>query len=409
MKTSTRIQLSTMMFLQYCAWGAWYGQMSKYMTNQLGATGDQVGQAYAAFSIAMIAAPFFVGILADRFFSAQKVMAWLNLAGAGILFWVLQIDDPDMFFWAILLYCLTFTPTISLAISISMQQMENSEKEFPSIRVLGTIAWIVIVNIVGFMGVGGEVVIFEFTMWFSIILGVFSFFLPKTPPTSEGPVSIGQILGKDALVLLKEKSYLIFFISSIIICIPLAFYYTWGNPAITDAYIFSFPDADPTGFKVENKMSLGQASEVIFMLILPILYVRLGIKKIIIVGLVAWIIRFVFFGFGNADSLEWMFYIAILLHGICYDFFFVSGQIYTDRKAGPKIKSQAIGLITLATYGVGMFIGSLVSGWVKDAYTYEEVTNWTGVWLFPAYIVAAVLIFVVIFFHEKGKVVTIEE
>ncbi|MEQ9218116.1 MAG: MFS transporter [Cyclobacteriaceae bacterium] len=409
MKTSTRLQLSTMMFLQYCAWGAWYGQMSKYMTNQLGATGDQVGQAYAAFSIAMIAAPFFVGILADRFFSAQKVMGWLNLAGAVILFWVLQIDDPNTFFWAILLYCLTFTPTISLAISISMQQMENSEKEFPSIRVLGTIAWIVIVNIVGFMGIGGEVVIFEFTMWFSIVLGVFSFFLPKTPPTSEGPVSIGQILGKDALVLLKEKSYLIFFISSIVICIPLAFYYTWGNPAITDAYIFSFPDADPTGFKVENKMSLGQASEVIFMLILPILYVRLGIKKIIIVGLIAWIIRFVFFGFGNADSLEWMFYVAILLHGICYDFFFVSGQIYTDRKAGPKIKSQAIGLITLATYGVGMFIGSLVSGWVKDAYTYEEVTNWTGVWLFPSYIVAVVLVFVVIFFHEKGKVVTIEK
>ncbi|XOV94560.1 MAG: MFS transporter [Bacteroidota bacterium] len=409
MNIQTRFLLSTMMFLQYCAWGAWYGQMSKYMTNVLGATGDQVGQAYAAFSIAMIAAPFFVGILADRFFAAQKVMAWLNLAGAVILFWVINIDDPDLFFWAILLYCLTFTPTISLAISISMQHMENSEKEFPSIRVLGTIAWIVIVNIVGFMGIGGDVTIFTFTMYFSVALGIFSFFLPSTPPSSDGKVSIGQILGKDALVLLKEKSYLIFFISSIIICIPLAFYYTWGNPAITDAYILSFPDADPTGFKVENKMSLGQVSEVLFMLILPFLYVRLGIKKIMIVGLLAWIIRFSFFGFGNADSLEWMFYIAILLHGICYDFFFVSGQIYTDRKAGPKIKSQAIGLITLATYGIGMFIGSLVSGWVKDVYTHEQVTNWMGVWLFPAYITAAVLLFVFLFFHEKGKVVTIEK
>lgn len=397
-----------MMFLQYCAWGAWYGQMSKYMTNQLGATGDQVGQAYAAFSIAMIAAPFFVGILADRFFSAKKVMGVLNLLGAAILFWVIQVQDPDVFFWAMLLYCLTFTPTISLAVSISMQQMENSEKEFPSIRVLGTIAWIVIVNIVGFMGIGGEVTIFEFTMWFSIALGIFSFFLPSTPPSSEGSVSIGQILGKDALVLLKERSYLIFFIASVIICIPLAFYYTWGNPAITDSYILSFPDQDPTGFKVENKMSLGQVSEVFFMLILPILYVRLGIKRIILVGLIAWIVRFVFFGFGNADSLEWMFYIAILLHGICYDFFFVSGQIYTDRKAGAKIKNQAIGLITLATYGVGMFIGSLVSGWVKDAYTAEQITNWTGVWLFPAYITAAVLVFVLIFFHEKAKVKTVE-
>lgn len=403
MNNITRIQLSTMMFLQYCAWGAWYGQMSKYMTNELGATGDQVGQAYAAFSIAMIAAPFFVGILADRFFSAEKVMGWLNLAGAAILFWLIQVDDPNTFFWVILLYCFTFTPTISLAISISMQQMEKPEKEFPSIRVLGTIAWIVIANVVGFMGIGGDVMIFEFTLWFSIVLGIFSFFLPKTPPSSVGPVSVGQIFGKDAMVLLKDKAYLIFFISSIIICIPLAFYYTWANPALTDAYIFSFPDANPTGFKIENKMSLGQVSEVVFLLILPFLYVRLGIKRIIIIGLAAWIIRFIFFGFGTADNLEWMFYVAILLHGICYDFFFVSGQIYTDAKAGPTIKSQAIGLITLATYGIGMFIGSLVSGWVKDAYTVEEITNWTGVWLFPAYIVAAVLIFVAIFFHEKKK------
>ncbi len=403
MKLTTRFQLSTMMFLQYCAWGAWYGQMSKYMTNELGATGDQVGQAYAAFSIAMIAAPFFVGILADRLFSAQKVMGWLNLAGAAVLFWLIQVDDPNTFFWVILLYCFTFTPTISLAISISMQQMKSPEKEFPSIRVLGTIAWIVIANVVGFMGIGGDVMIFEFTIWFSIVLGIFSFFLPKTPPSSDGPISFGQILGKDALVLLKDKAYLIFFISSIIICIPLAFYYTWANPALTDAYIFSFPDADPTGFKIENIMSLGQVSEVLFMLILPFLYVRLGIKKIIIIGLIAWIARFAFFGFGNADSLVWMFYIAILLHGICYDFFFVSGQIYTDAKAGPKIKSQAIGLITLATYGIGMFIGSLVSGWVKDAYTVEEVTSWLGVWLVPAYICAGVLIFVAIFFHEKKK------
>ena len=398
-----------MMFLQYCIWGAWYGQMSKYMTNQLGATGDQVGQAYAAFSIAMIAAPFFVGMLADRFFSAQKVMGVLNLLGAAVLFWVIQINDPNLFFWGILLYCLTFAPTIALASSISMRQMENPEKEFPSIRVLGTIAWIAIVNVVGWMGVGGDVMIFKLAMWFSIGLGIFSFFLPKSPPTIEGPVSIGQILGKDALVLLRDKSYVIFFVSSIIVCIPLAFYYTWANPALTDAYIFAFPDSDPTGFKIENKMSLGQASEVIFMLILPLLYVRLGIKKIVILGLLAWIVRFLFFGFGTADSLEWMFYVAILLHGICYDFFFVSGQIYTDTKAGKRIRSQAQGLITFATYGIGMFIGSLVSGWVKDAYSAEGVTNWSGVWMVPAIISGFVLLFVALFFHEKKKVSTINQ
>ncbi len=401
MHLTTRIQLSLMMFLQFFVWGAWYGQMSKYMTDQLGATGDQVGQAYAAFSIAMIAAPFFVGMLADRFFEAQRVLGVLNLLGAALLFWLTQVKDPDLFFWVMLLYCLTFAPTIALTSSIAMRHMDNPEKEFPAIRVFGAIAWIVVVNLVGFWGVGDKVTIFQISLVSAAILGVLSFFLPRTPPVTSGPVSVGQIIGKDAFVLFRDRSFVIFFISSILICIPLSFYYTWANPSLTDAYKAALPGVDPGTFKIENKMSLGQASEVFFMLILPFAYRKFGVKNILIIGLLAWITRFLLFGYGNAAGGAWMFYIAILLHGVCYDFFFVTGQIYTDTKAGNKIKAQAQGLITLATYGIGMFIGSVIAGRVKDLYTAAEVTNWLNVWLVPAGIAAVVLVLFFLFFREK--------
>lgn len=403
MTISLRIQLSFMMFLQFFVWGAWYGQMSKYMTNQLHATGDQVGNAYAAFSIAMVVAPFFVGMLADRYFAAQKVLGILNIVGAVLLFILTNVQDPSAFFWIMLLYCLTFAPTISLANSIAMQHMDNPEKQFPAIRVFGTIAWIVVVNIVGFMAVGDKVTIFQISMISAAILGVSAFFLPNTPPSATGKVTFAQIIGKDAFVLFKDRSFAIFFLSSILICIPLSFYYAWANPSLTDSYIAAFPNEDPTGFNIENKMSLGQASEVIFLLLLPFAFKKFGVKKILIIGLVAWIIRFLFFGYGAADTSEWMLYAAILLHGVCFDFFFVTGQIYTDLKAGERIKSQAQGLISLATYGIGMFIGSKVSGIVKDMYSNGEpvATNWTNVWLVPAIISVVVLMLFIIFFQDN--------
>jgi len=402
MKLGTRILLSIMMFLQFCVWGAWYGQMSKYLSVQLNATGDQVGSAYAAFSVAMLAAPFFVGMLADRFFPAQRVLGVLNLLGAALLYLLVNVLDPDVFFWIMLLYCLTFTPTIALTNSIAMQQMSNPEKEFPAIRVFGTIAWIFIVNLVGFLGVGDKVMIFQIAMVIAGFLGIFAFFLPNTPPSSSGPISFAQIIGKDAFILFKNRSFTIFFISSILICIPLSFYYTWANPALTDNYQAAFPTATPESFNIENKMSLGQVSEVLFLLLLPLVYRKFGVKNILIIGLVAWIIRFVGFGYGTADISPWMLYGAILLHGICYDFFFVSGQIYTDQKANQNIKSQAQGLITLATYGIGMFIGSVVAGKVKDLYTIDGVTNWTNVWLIPAGIAIVVLLLFIIFFRDDS-------
>lgn len=403
MKPILRFQLSLMMFMQFFVWGAWYGQMSKYMTDQLGASGDQVGSAYAAFSIAMIIAPFFVGMLADRYFQAQKVLGVLNILGAAILYVLTTITNADTFYWVMLLYCLTFAPTIALTASISMRNMSNPEKEFPAIRVFGTIAWIAVVNLVGFMGVGDKVTIFQISMVSAVVLGMLSFFLPATPPTATGPTSFSQIIGKDAFVLFKDRSFLIFFFSSVLICIPLSFYYTWANPSLTDGFKAAFKDADPASFRIENMMSLGQVSEVLFMLLLPLAYARLGVKNILIIGLLAWIIRFGFFGYGQPDTSLWMLYTAILLHGVCYDFFFVSGMIYTDAKAGEKIKSQAQGLISLATYGLGMFIGSIVAGKVKDTYTTENVTNWLNVWLVPAGIAAVILVLFLLFFKDNKR------
>lgn len=383
-----------MMFLMFFTWGAWYGQMSKYMLATLHANGDQVGNAYTAFSIATIIAPFFVGMIADRFFSAQKVMGILNILGAIILFFLVKITDPEVFFWYILAYTISFTPNLALSTSIAMNQMKNPEKEFPFIRVLGTIAWIVVTNIVGILNIGDSVEIFQISMFSSLALGVYAFTLPDTPPKADKASSVAQILGTDAFVLFKDRSFLIFFISSILICIPLSFYYALANPSLTASNMSN----------VENKMSLGQVSEIFFMLILPFAFSKFGVKNILLFGLVAWIIRFICFGYGDGLSSEWILYIGILLHGICYDFFFVTGQIYTDNKAGEKIKNSAQGLITFATYGVGMGIGSKLSGIVLDFYKLADGTyDYRSIWMVPAYIAFAVLILFFFFFKENTR------
>lgn len=390
MKNSTRFQLMAMMFLLYFIWGSWYGQMSKYMFTELGATGVQVGNAYAAFSIAMIIAPFFVGMIADRYFAAQKVLGILNIAGAAILYVLSEVKDPDTFFWVILAYCITFAPAMSLTTSIAMQQVTNSEKDFPAIRVMGTVAWIAVTNIIGYYEIGGTALIFKISMFTAAFLGVYSFFLPDTPPKPTSHTSFSDILGLDAFKLFKDRSFAIFFISSLLICIPLSFYYAMANPSLTDSGMTN----------VENKMSLGQASEVVFMLLIPLAFARFGVKWMLVVGLIAWIIRFIGFGYGDASS-EWLLYLAIVLHGVCYDFFFVTGQIYTDSKAGEQYRSSAQGLISIATYGIGMGIGSWISGVVADMYTVDGVKNWTSIWMVPAGIAAVVLVLFVLFFRDN--------
>ncbi|WP_031530467.1 nucleoside permease [Dyadobacter crusticola] len=390
MKNSTRFQLMAMMFLLYFIWGSWYGQMSKYMFTALNATGAQVGNAYAAFSIAQIIAPFFVGMIADRYFAAQKVLGVLSLAGAVLLFFLSGVTDADNFFGIILLYCISFAPMMSLTTSIAMQQVTDTEKDFPAIRVMGTISWIVVSNIIGFYGFGDSVMIFKISMVASALLGVYSFFLPDTPPKPSVKSSFSDIMGLDAFKLFKDRSFAIFFMSSLLICIPLSFYYAMANPSLTDSGMTN----------VENKMSLGQVSEVVFMLLIPLAFSRLGVKWMLVVGLIAWIVRFIGFGYGDANS-EWLLYLAIILHGVCYDFFFVTGQIYTDSKAGEKYRSSAQGLISIATYGIGMGIGSWLAGLVADMYTVEGVKDWTSIWMVPAAIAAVVLVLFVLFFKDN--------
>jgi len=364
------------------------------------ATGTQVGTAFLTQSFGAIIAPFIVGIIADKYFPAQRIFAILHIIG-GILLWLAgQAGSFDTFFPIILVYMILFMPTLALANSIAFRQMKNTVKEFPLIRILGTAGWIIAGLLISYLawdsqdsGQLGNT--FKMASIGSIILGLFSFTLPNTPPVKKGEkVSIGELLGLDAIRLLKNRSYLIFFLSSIAICIPLAFYYNFTNAFLTEAGV-----AAPTAIQ-----SLGQGSEFLFLLVMPFLFMRFGVKKMLAIGMLAWVLRYVFFAYGNADAGYWMLIGGVVLHGICYDFFFVTGQIYTDNLAGERFKSSAQGMITLATYGVGMLIGSLISGPIVDNYLNADGTHdWQGIWIIPAAIAGVVVVLFILFFSDKNK------
>lgn len=397
MRTTTRLQLSFMMFLEFFIWGAWYVTLSTYLDKTLGASQVEIGAAYSALAIATIFSPFFIGMVADRFFSAQKVLGVLHLGGAVLLWFIVTVKDPRAFFWVLLLYSLLYAPTLALANSVAFHQMQDAGKQFPGIRVWGTIGWIATGWLIDkVFNISPEQFAFTFKMAAiaSLVLGIFSFVLPATPPQAKGEkVSFRQILGADALVLLRSRAYLIFFISSVLICIPLSFYYSFTNQFLLDV-----------GMKnATSNMTFGQFFEVLFILMIPFLIKRIGIKNMILLGMFAWILRFTCFAYGNAGALIWMLFAGIILHGVCFDFFFVTGQIYTEYKAGEKIKSAAQGLITMATYGIGMWIGTVLSGYVSQYYTTPAGSHlWKETWLVPAAIAAAVLIFFLISFREKA-------
>ncbi|HEY9260373.1 nucleoside permease [Chitinophaga sp.] len=396
MPISVRFRLSVLMLLQYFTWGAWYVTMGTYLITTLKADAVQVGAAYANLSIAAIISPFFVGLVADRFFAAQHVLAVLHLTGAAILFWISGVPDFGHFWWGILLYTLLYMPTMSLANSISFRQMTDAGSQFPAVRVFGTVGWIGAGLLIGSLGLEATVMPFRIAAASSLLLGVYSCFLPPTPPVRK-PVKLSDILGLDALVLFKERSYAVFFITAIAICIPLAFYYSLTNPFLNNTGMVN----------AAGKMTLGQASEFGFLLLMPFLFSRLGVKKMLLLGMCCWVLRYIFFAFGDNQSQVWMLYAGILLHGVCYDFFFVTGQIYTDQKAGAAVKNAAQGLITFATYGVGMLIGSYVSGFVasRNGITVGTTVqyNWQHIWLAPAAITAVVLLFFIFLFRDHRR------
>jgi len=397
MKPTIRLQLSIMMFLQFFIWGAWYVTMGTYLDKVLHATGVQVGAAYSAMAIATIFSPIFVGMIADRFFSAQKLLGVLHIIGAALLYYITRIDNPSFFYWIVLLYSLMYAPTLALANSVAFRQMNDPAKEFPSVRFLGTIGWIAVgwmIDKVFKLQTEQLAQTFVIAAVASGILGLLSFTLPDTPPKAKGTqTTFAKVLGADALVLFKDRSFTVFLIASILICIPLSFYYSFTNLYLTEA-----------GMKnVTSSMTLGQFSEALFILLIPFFFRRLGVKWMIAIGMIAWAVRFLFFSYGDAAANLWMLFAGIILHGVCFDFFFVTGQIYTDSKADIKIQSSAQGLITMATYGVGMWIGTLLSGYVKDYYTVDKIVTWKSVWLVPAGIAVAVLLFFLVLFNEKRK------
>jgi len=398
MNLNNRIKLSTMMFLEFFIWGSWFVTMGTYLGKNLLSDGVQVGSAYSTQSLGAIIAPFVIGLIADRFFAAQKILGVLHLFG-GVLLWFASTSlNFESFFPFILGYMIAYMPTLALVNSISFRQMKDPGKEFPTIRVFGTIGWIIAGIVIGWLNWeqdGNLVLTFKMASVASIALGLFSFALPNTPPAKKGEkTTLGDIIGLDAIGLLKNKSYLIFFIASVAICIPLAFYYNFTNPFLNES-----------GMKAAAGIqTLGQLSETLFMILMPLFFVRLGVKKMLAIGMIAWVIRYLFFAFGNADTNYWMLIGGIVLHGICYDFFFVTGQIYTDRLAGERFKSAAQGFITLATYGVGMLIGSIISGMVVDKYVVEGGHDWYSIWIVPAMIAAGVSLLFMLFFSDKNKV-----
>lgn len=403
MKTITKIQLSFMMFLEFFIWGGWFVTLGTFLGDNLKASGGEIAQAFSTQSWGAIIAPFIIGLIADRYFNAERILGVLHLLGAILMYQMYGASEFSVFYPYVFMYMVVYMPTLALVNSISFHQMKDPAKEFSFVRVFGTVGWIIAGLTISYIFVWDAPEaradgMLKNTLLLvcvaSAILGLFSFTLPKTPPriSKEEKVSVASLLGFDALKLLKDKNFLIFFISSVLICIPLAFYYQNANPFLSEIGM-----ENPTG-----KMTIGQASEVLFMLLLPLFFKKFGFKKTILVGMLAWTVRYLLFAYGNAGELTFMLLIGIALHGICYEFFFVSGQIYTDSKAGEHYKSAAQGLITLATYGVGMLIGFWMAGKIADTYLLTDGDHmWETIWLYPAIFASVVLVLFALLFKNE--------
>lgn len=410
MNLKRRIQLSIMMFLEYFIKGAWFVTLGTYLANNLHATGFETANIFSTHSLGAVLAPFIIGLIADRFVNAEKLLGILHLAGAFLLYKMYQATHAADFYPYVLVYFIAYMSSLSLTNSITFRQLSHPEKQFPSIRVWGTIGWIISGLSISYVFHWDTAIAvqngslentFLLGTALSIILGVYSFTLPKTPPIKNDTTqkrNISEILGLDALKLLKQKDFLVFFISAVLICIPLAFYYQNANP-----YLTAIGLPNPTA-----KMAIGQISEGLCLLLIPFFFSRLGFKKTIMLGISAWVVRYLLFAYGNAGDRTFMLILGIALHGICYDFLFVVGQIYTDTIAGDRYKASAQGLVTIAMYGIGMLIGFWVAGFITEYYkAHDPAQYWKNLWLSPAYIALVVFVLFILLFKNKNREVDV--
>lgn len=405
MKTEQHIlpRLRAMMFLQFFIWGAWYTSIAVYMS-QVGMS-DLTHWPFTVNPIAAVLAPFFIGLIADKYFATQKVLGTLHLLGALFLFLAPQtIDNPTLFIVVLLAYNLAYMPTLGLSNSLAFRNISDQEKQFPTIRVFGSIGWIVAGLFISF-GLSGlfdvtaeQTAIPLYTAGVaSVILGVFSFRLPDTQPIANKTTSFSEIAGIHVFKTLASPAFFVFIIASFLICIPLAAYYNF-----TQLFLSSMEMANIAGIQ-----TLGQFSELLFMLLMPLLFRRLGVKWMLVIGMLAWVLRYALFAISAPDSVVWMIMIGIALHGVCYDFFFVTGQIYIDKQCNDSNRGQAQGLLVLVTYGVGMLVGAQIAGMVYNQFLQNasqlSADNWANFWWIPAMFAAGVALLFVLFFHEHKK------
>jgi nucleoside transporter len=418
-------RLSVMMFLQFFVWGAWYVTTGNYMVAK--GIGGLIPWAYSVSPIAAIVAPFFVGMFADRFFATERILAAMHLLGAiaiGLAPWAAN-QSGGLFIVMLLVHMLCYMPTINLTNTISFRNMTNQEKQFPYIRAFGTVGWIAANFAVGGIGATRNQNQYYLAAGAGVLLAVFSLFLPHTPPPARGKqVTAREVLGLDALSMLRQRSYLVFMICAMLICIPLAVYYNYTS-VFVEAIGNALPNHTPTWLydekdviKVPWLMLLGQIAEVLFMLLLPFALVRWGFKWVLAVGMAAWVLRYGLFAAAAPSAALALVILGILLHGICYDFFFVTGFIYTDKRSPKEISGQAQGLLVLATYGVGMLVGAQLSGLVfnrivggDNATDVSALINYQRFWLFPCAFALVILIAFLALFRDDSKepVVSLDE
>jgi nucleoside transporter len=394
-----KVRLAAMMFLEFFIWGAWYVTVTTWLLSTLHFTGAQTGLVAGTTAVGAIVSPFLAGWMADRFFATQHLLAVLHGAGAVLLWLAAGQTAFGPIYWLVLAYACLYMPTLALANSLAFRHIENPQQEFGPIRVLGTAGWIVAGWIVSLLGAEATALPLKIAAAASAALAIYSLTLPHTPPVkTAGGFSIGSVLPVEALRLLKQPSFAIFTASSFLICIPLQFYYAFTNPFLKEIGI-TYP---------AGKMSFGQMSELFCMLLIPWFFRRLGVKYMLMAGMAAWAVRYALFAFGNPGAGIWMLYAGIILHGICYDFFFVTGQIYVDRKAPEASRAAAQGMLTLVTYGAGMLLGSWLSGMVVDRHAQVAadggVTHaWTPIWLFAGGLSAVILVLFFVAFREQGS------